>query len=493
MESKFKTKTINMDQPNIAPQGSPQLSQPQPAPHNWKQGLLIAVAVLASFAILNLVIWGLYMGRAYPGVKIGGQDVSNLDAAAVASRVSEVTSNYRLKLQVKGEVHQLKPEAVDLVHNSTASAQQAINKGKQSWLPLYGLLYTWQNGSLDLKYNVNDTKLAKLAQDFAGTASVAPIDAKVVIEGEVVRVEADKPGKGVDPVRLAQLLRDDIGAGLRSDSIGERSTEALTSTKEAEAVVPAIEKAMKLPLSIQVNGKLFAPSVSEIGTWLTTSADTTGRLSLATNQSAIAAYVATVASQVDVAPVTKQINMVNGVVRTVSQGKDGSALDQSAVATALSVAITTSKATAVAGSMKTVAFKTRTNNTVDLNGKYVEINLARQHMWVYDDKQLVYDAPITSGATGAGFATVQGLFSIKAKQTNRNLNGYAIGYNYNVFVQYWMPFYGNYGLHDASWRSSFGGSDYYYGGSHGCVNLPTDAAAWLYNFVVVGTPVWVHS
>ena len=55
-----------------------------------------------------------------------------------------------------------------------------------------------------------------------------------------------------------------------------------------------------------------------------------------------------------------------------------------------------------------------------------------------------------------------------------------------------MPFLGGYGLHDANWRSSFGGTIYYYDGSHGCVNLPSSAAKKIYNNVSVGTKVILY-
>ena len=56
-----------------------------------------------------------------------------------------------------------------------------------------------------------------------------------------------------------------------------------------------------------------------------------------------------------------------------------------------------------------------------------------------------------------------------------------------------MPFHNGQGLHDATWRGAFGGNIYTYGGSHGCVNLPLDIAAQLYNLVYVGMPVIVHN
>ena len=56
-----------------------------------------------------------------------------------------------------------------------------------------------------------------------------------------------------------------------------------------------------------------------------------------------------------------------------------------------------------------------------------------------------------------------------------------------------MPFIGGgWGLHDADWRSSFGGSIYKGGGSHGCVNLPPDVAKKMYAQMEVGTPVIVY-
>ena len=56
-----------------------------------------------------------------------------------------------------------------------------------------------------------------------------------------------------------------------------------------------------------------------------------------------------------------------------------------------------------------------------------------------------------------------------------------------------MPFYGNiYGLHDATWRSYFGGTIYEYDGSHGCINMPLSVARRLYETIKVGTMVRIQ-
>ena len=52
-----------------------------------------------------------------------------------------------------------------------------------------------------------------------------------------------------------------------------------------------------------------------------------------------------------------------------------------------------------------------------------------------------------------------------------------------------MPFNGGIGMHDATWRSSFGGTIYKTGGSHGCINLPHSVAKKIYENIQAGMPV----
>ena len=52
-----------------------------------------------------------------------------------------------------------------------------------------------------------------------------------------------------------------------------------------------------------------------------------------------------------------------------------------------------------------------------------------------------------------------------------------------------MGFNGGIGIHDATWRSKFGGDIYKYDGSHGCINLPLSFAAQVYEIAEPGMPV----
>lgn len=118
-------------------------------------------------------------------------------------------------------------------------------------------------------------------------------------------------------------------------------------------------------------------------------------------------------------------------------------------------------------------------------GDYVEVDLTNQQVYAYIGGNLIVSAPCVSGLAGTGRETPSGIYQIYYKQSPAVLRGEG----YASPVSFWMPFNGGIGLHDASWRSSFGGNIYTYDGSHGCINLPYDAAKTIYENAYSGMMV----
>lgn len=119
---------------------------------------------------------------------------------------------------------------------------------------------------------------------------------------------------------------------------------------------------------------------------------------------------------------------------------------------------------------------------------YVDVNISQQKLIYFVNGVPVLVSDLVTGNSSRHHDTPRGIFQIYNKQRGRTLKGDG----YSAYVNYWMPFTGNYGLHDATWRSSFGGEIYKTNGSHGCVNMPKSMAESLYNMVSVGTVVYVH-
>ena len=71
------------------------------------------------------------------------------------------------------------------------------------------------------------------------------------------------------------------------------------------------------------------------------------------------------------------------------------------------------------------------------------------------------------------------------KERNATLKGE----DYESKVNYWLPFNNNIGIHDAGWRTEFGGQIYLTNGSHGCVNAPYEVAEKIFQNIEAGTPI----
>lgn len=132
--------------------------------------------------------------------------------------------------------------------------------------------------------------------------------------------------------------------------------------------------------------------------------------------------------------------------------------------------------------------KAASHGKYDYGKNYVEVNLTAQHLFVYENGKIVFETDFVSGNESHGTATRMGMSRIKYKQENATLKGA----DYESHVNFWMPFDGGIGLHDATWRSEFGGSIYKTRGSHGCINLPYSAAKKIYSLVKTGEPVVVY-
>lgn len=118
--------------------------------------------------------------------------------------------------------------------------------------------------------------------------------------------------------------------------------------------------------------------------------------------------------------------------------------------------------------------------------RWIDVNLSTQTLTAYEG-----DVPVMVTAVSTGtylYPTVTGQFSIYLRHQSQTMNGYLLGYDYYLpDVPYVMYFYRGFALHGTYWHNNFGVPM-----SHGCVNMPTDKAQWLYNWSDYGTLVNVH-
>ncbi|MGA9351417.1 MAG: LysM peptidoglycan-binding domain-containing protein [Anaerolineae bacterium] len=136
----------------------------------------------------------------------------------------------------------------------------------------------------------------------------------------------------------------------------------------------------------------------------------------------------------------------------------------------------------IPGGGSTSAAPSSSSVSAPTSGKWIDINLATQGLVAYEGQQAVYWATVSTGLSRT--PTPKGRFRIYRKLRSATMSG--PGYRIPN-VPYVMDFYGNYSMHGTYWHNNFGQPM-----SHGCVNLRTSDAQWLYNWAPVGTLVVIH-
>jgi len=135
---------------------------------------------------------------------------------------------------------------------------------------------------------------------------------------------------------------------------------------------------------------------------------------------------------------------------------------------------------------------------VPLEGKKIEVSLKDQLLTAYESGEVVLRTLISSGIPGIGgpngipSATPTGRFNIRVKMPSKHMGDGRVTDNieaYELPGVPWVSFFTETGVafHGTYWHYNFGRRM-----SHGCVNLRTDDAGWVFNWASVGTLVNVH-
>ena len=182
----------------------------------------------------------------------------------------------------------------------------------------------------------------------------------------------------------------------------------------------------------------------------------------------------------------------------MSGGTYGWTVDGAALAQTIANNITAGTATTVQVPFSATA-ATYNPGSADWPKRYIDADLSEQHARMYNENgELIWESDFVSGNPAVNHSTPEGVYAVNNyKGRNQTLRGVDENHDgqpdYTSHVKYWVPFVDNLvAFHDAWWRGSFGGGIYRRNGSHGCINLPTSAAAELYDLTDIGDVVVVH-
>lgn len=459
-------------------------------------GVVMFLIILIVAAYIGIAVY--YRTHFLPNTSVNGIPCGNMDASSVVPLVDAQIKDYSLSVTGRDYMTGVSGRLlgtigvgdIDLAYANTAGAVEDLLNNQNIFLWPQSLLGTVREHYSIVQGIVFDENLLKetvsswdacQAENMQRPENAYISDYREEIKGYEVIPETE--GTELDMEMVFQSIKEKLHALDTSLDLEEVYCYTEADIKSTDSKLTDVVDMVNSWLSTEViydwNGNEVRLDVETLKDWISVEA---GEAML--DEEAVADFVKEQAGRYDTYGKRKNFITALGVELTLNSPNYGWKTDtETETEELLQLIYQGSEAE------REPAYSIRAMNKGmnDVGSSYVEADLTYQHLYVYQNGEVVFETDFVSGKMNStpDCITPPGIFGLTYKTTNAVLRGA----DYETPVSYWMPFYGNYGMHDATWRTNFGGTIYQEYGSHGCINLPLDAAATIYGYVSTGFPV----
>ena len=468
---------------------------------NHKKPVLICGIVVLVLLIVYLAGMLYYNDKFLNGTMVNGSDVGGMTLQKANDQLSKKVNGQSLKLIFNdGQSEVLQSAQLGVSYNKDNSLNQLM-KNQNKWAWFIGFFKNEKNTLTDL-IQISDENLTNgiASMEHAKEENqIAPTDAYIQYKDGSFSIIEETLGSKFNIEELVKNIKVALSEGKQQLDVTKANGYVKPQVyKDDQDLNNQLKAANEYCLSAITyttpKGKEIALDGSTLITWLSKQDDGSYTKDESVFKEKLTAFVKELASQYNSIGATRTFTGKDGQSHTVSGGTYGFRVSTDSEVSALLKMINENKSENNRIPEHTGQLPSGENG--GLGTTYLEINIIKQHLWFVKDGSVVLESDFVSGKeSDPTRLTPSGTYYIYNKERNRVLRGTKQPngkYEYESPVSYWMPFNKGIGLHDASWRSTFGRDIYINSGSHGCINLPTGFAGSLYSQIYVNLPVVVY-
>lgn len=448
----------------------------------------VFLIIVTALVIMYMTISSYFRSHFYEGTTINGIDVSKYTVEEAEEAIQSLIENYEYVITGRGDVTAtISGEEIGLVvdwdnligeFQASQNGYDWLSKRKNPDVYEVPIVVAYDEGML--------TTVMDALTFFAEENQIAPSDARISdYDPETgYRVISAVQGNTIVKDVVVETIKEDIldlKTELNLESLDCYLKPEIVDETEFQAIVDELNKVLSTVITYNIGEAVHVLDKTLIYPWISLDEN----MQVCINEEEVDAFVNEMYSSYTTCYRAKKLMTSYGQEVTISKSYYGWKVDKTAEKAAILDEIRNG-ATVTRDLHYSMTANSHEGN--DFGNSYVEINLTAQHIFLYVDGELVVESDFVSGDLATGNPTVTGAFSLTYKKKDAVLNGD----DYSTPVTYWMPFFGDYGMHDATWRSTFGASIYKRDGSHGCVNLPKKVAKVIFENIDKGFPVLVY-
>ena len=441
------------------------------------------IALFIIFIIVYIIIGCFFKSHFLIGTSINGIDLSCMNLNKATNHIKTTIGEYRLLIEGREKSSDIDLSGINFKYIDNDEIDTIVKK-QNSFLWIIDIfkrnnyiiknIYSYDEELLKNKID----KLEFFNEDeiiYPENASFIFIDTEFVIVDEVY-------GNYLNKEKVYSEIEKSIYTGQVLLNLDESNCyinpKYCSYSKKVKQGKNIIDKYMSSKVTYVFSDETEIVDYSLINQWIKIDDE----LNVSMDDQQVINYITTLAKKYDTVGVAREFKTSTGKTLSISGGYYGWRINKKKEAQILKEYIENGS---IVEKEPEYLQKGVCRGENDFGDSYLEINITKQHIWYYKDGELIAQGDIVSGNVSNGNGTPIGIYEITYKQENSTLRGE----NYEAKVTYWMPFNGNIGLHDASWRYSYGGDIYINDGTHGCINAPKYLAKKIFAEIEVGTPV----
>ena len=500
MDADMGSDGYDMNETENRPQPVKRMPRPKPEPaeeavksgNGKKIALLVSLIVVIALLAVYLVGFFSYQDRMLPNTRVNGIDVSGMTAAeAEQSVLSQANAKGITFVKKDGEEVPFSGDqfgsTVSLTSNTVLT--NAAQSGHAAWFTSY---FHPTDLTVSVVNTYSEEELADLVKNYTW-GTVAPTDAKIEKgDDDTYQIVPEEEGDMVDTDTLAAYTLEQMKDGNNTISLTDANCylQPEITSEDLQDKLAEYNRFSDLTITYDFDDRQEVLEPDTISEWITVNEEDD---SVEVDRDAVTNWVNENLVKYDTYGSDYMRTFHSTLQGTLEipggqYGIYGWLTDVEATVDKLVEYIQNGESVTVEPEYARTGYCRATD---DIGDSYAEVDITNQKVFVYKDGELVIESDCVTGmANDPSRETPPGVYKVWSMDRNRIL-GTMETYGYEQPVDYWIYFTEiDIGFHDLL-RSAYGGEIYKTNGSHGCVNLPLDVAAEMYDTVEIGYPVIV--
>lgn len=453
------------------------------------KGKKIVIGLIAFFLLAAACIYGggiyFFSSHFLPGSSLNGRDVSYQSAGEIQKDMAAEVKNYTLTLyEIDGGQETITGKQMGLKYGKDADVAGLI-QAQNPWAWILSLHQT-KTYTMDSLVTYNQEKLAEAVAALGCFGNIQePRDAYIQVAGNGYDLIPEMEGNLPDQKKITAQVKKAVKIGKTALNLVDAGCYTMPAVyRDDENLTKQfafLNQTAGAKITYDFEDRNEVVDANTIINWAVQGEDGNYRL----DNSQLEEYVHQLAVKYDTCGMERDFRTMLGEPITIKGGDYGWAISEEKEVQALKANIEAGEEVIREPEYLSRGYCREQN---DIGYTYVEIDLANQRMCYYLNGSLLVDASVVTGSASKKSATPTGIYALAGKESPAGLKGA----DHPSPVSYWMPFHGDVGIHDAPWRTDFGGTVYQKDGSCGCVDIPADAAEEIYNNIEIGVPIIIY-